>query len=168
MQTVLLVFLWFQSFGGGGLTHDHPFHVSVTEINQNTTDQTLEVQTKFFIDDFEATLKSVYGQKADLADPALLLTMDSLVSRYMKSRLQIRVNDKPVELRYIGFEPENEAVFVYMEIANVTSVVKSLDISSKFLFEQFTDQINVFHATMKQGRSSSKLTYPAQSLRLVW
>ena len=35
----------------------HPFYVSVTEINQNAAEKSLEISCKFFADDFEQTLE---------------------------------------------------------------------------------------------------------------
>ena len=38
----------------------HPFFVSVTEMNHNAKDKTLEISCKLFADDFEKGLEQVY------------------------------------------------------------------------------------------------------------
>jgi hypothetical protein len=172
MQTVLILFLWWVLPGAEWSLLDknsdrpHPFHVSVTEINQNADARTLEVQCKLFTDDFEATLKTVYKQKADLIDPAQMARMDSLVSRYVRSRLQLRVNGKAVEMQYLGFEHDREATYVYLEIEDIAAVIQNLECSSALLYESFTDQINIFHVTTTRGKKSTKLGYPATTTKI--
>lgn len=172
MQTVLALFLWLLMAGdertvvADNPSNAHPFHVSVTEIRHNTAEQTLEVQCKLFTDDFESALKSVYQQKADLVDPSMHTRMDTLVSRYVQSRLQLRVNEKPVAMQYLGFEQEREATYVYLEVTNVAGPLRNMDCSAKLLYEVFTDQVNIFHVATDKAKKSAKLDYPAQSLRL--
>lgn len=181
MQTVISLFLWLgmQALGldGAGrvaadqvaidrLASAHPFHVSVTELHQNSSARTLEVQCKFFTDDFEATLNKVFNQKADLADPGYHQRMDSMVNRYVQSRLQLRLNGKAVELHYLGFEQEREATYVYLEVEEVKDPIQSLEAQCRFLYEKFTDQVNIFHVSTDKGKKSSKLDYPTTALRL--
>ncbi len=172
MQTVLALFLWWmvpllpEKVVAKRLSMAHPFHVSVTEINQNTAARTLEVQSKFFTDDFEATLKTVYNTKADLTEAALHEKMDTLVSRYLRSRLQLQINDKPVALQYLGFEQEKEAVYVYLEAVNIAASVQRVTCYSKLLYEQFADQVNIFHVTTAKGKKSTKLDNPAHLVQL--
>ena len=172
MQTVLTLFLWLLMAGGdatGGSAKPpspHPFHVSVTEIRHNTTDRTLEVQCKLFTDDFEAALKAFFRQKADLIDPSMHEHMDTLVSRYVQSHLQLRINERSVAMQYLGFEHEREATYVYLEVTNVTGPIRNMDCAANLLYETFTDQVNIFHVTTDKAKKSVKLDYPAQTVRL--
>ncbi|MFM7645489.1 MAG: DUF6702 family protein [Sphingomonadales bacterium] len=178
MQAVLALFLWsiipVVSGPVAGVdplkTHPinatHPFHVSVTEINHNTSARTLEIQCKFFSDDFEVALKSAFNQKADLSNPAMQERMDSLVSRYVRLYLQLRVNGKPIELQYLGFEQEREATYVYFESSNITTSIRSMECGARLLYESFSDQVNIFHVTTAAGKKSTKLDYPATSVLL--
>ena len=43
----------------------HPFYVSVTEINQNLKEKTLEISCKLFAEDFETTLNKDYKTTVD-------------------------------------------------------------------------------------------------------
>jgi hypothetical protein len=58
----------------------HPLHVSVTEINHNAADKTLEISCKLFTDDFEKVLSQNYKTKVDLINPPDRPAMDKLVS----------------------------------------------------------------------------------------
>jgi hypothetical protein len=171
MQTVLALFLWLLMAAGerpavaGSSTNAHPFHVSVTDIRHNAVDHTLEVQCKLFTDDFESALKKVYHQKADLIDPSMHARMDTLVSRYVQSSLQLRINEKLLSMEYLGFEHEREATYVYLEVANVVGPIRTMDCSAKLLYEVFTDQVNIFHIATDKVKKSVKLEYPAQTVR---
>jgi hypothetical protein len=138
----------------------HPFHVSVTEINHNSTERTLEISCKIFTDDFENVLAQNYHTKTDLIHPADQSKMDTLVKKYMLSHLSIKVNGKPVALTYIGFEHESEAVYSYAAVENVNQL-SQLVISNTLMYDLFTDQVNIVHVIVGGKRKSTKLDYPA-------
>lgn len=165
MQTVLTLFLWSILRTAVVSPVDHPFHVSVTEINHNMADKTLEVQCKFFTDDLEATLAGVYSTKADLSAAAMHVAMDSLLGRYVPTRLQLTVNGRPVRMNYLGFEQEKESVYVFLEVPNMTAL-QELGIKATFLYEKFTDQINIFHVKTAGEQKSTKLDHPASAATL--
>ena len=137
----------------------HPFHVSVVEINHNATDKTLEISCKIFTDDFEKVLRQNYNTKADLMNPANVKAMDTLVKKYILSHVAISADGKPVSLSYLGFERENEAVYSYVEVSNI-SAVKKMDITNKLMQDLFDDQLNIMHVTVGGERKSNKLDYP--------
>src|SRR5215467_8661287 len=72
------------------LDSNHPYYVSVVEINHNAKDKTLEISCKIFTNDFEETLEKNYKTKVDLVNPADKGAMDKLVSDYLKKRLSIK------------------------------------------------------------------------------
>ena len=137
----------------------HPFHVSVIEINHNATDKTLEISCKIFTDDFEKVLAKNYKAKTDLINPPNKAAMDTLVKKYIFSHLSIKVEGRPVAIQYIGFENENEAVFSYIEMDNV-SAVKKLDVSTNIMYDMFDDQVIIIHTVVGGKRIRNKLEYP--------
>ena len=143
--------------GMGGL---HPLHVSVVEINHNATDKTLEISCKLFTDDFEKVLTQNYKTRVDLINPPIKAAMDTLVKKYILSHLSLIVDGKPRQFTYVGFEHENEAVYGYVQIENISSVNK-IDVTNKLMQDLFTDQINLIHVIVGGNRKSTKLEYPA-------
>ena len=137
----------------------HPFHVSVIEINHNSTDQTLEISCKIFTDDFEKSLAKNYNTKVDLINPPNKAAMDTLVKKYLFSHLSIKVNDKPVTFSYIGFEHEGEAVFGYIEGLNVSAASK-VTVTTNIMHDFFDDQVNIMHVIVNGNRKSTKLNFP--------
>jgi hypothetical protein len=137
----------------------HPFHVSVVEINHNSTDKTLEVSCKIFTDDFEKVLEQNYKTKVDLINPPVKKTMDSLVKNYINAHLSIKVDGKPVQFFYLGFEHQSEAVYGYVQVNNIVTV-KTVELVNKLMYDLFTDQVNLMHVIVGGNRKSSKLDYP--------
>lgn len=146
---------------------DHPFHVSVIEINHNTSDRALEISCKIFTDDFEKTLAKNYNAKVDLINPPNHAAMDSLVKKYIFSHLALKVNGKPAQLAYVGFEHENEAVYAYVEVSSVPAV-SGLQVSTNIMYDQFDDQMNILHITVGGNRKSTKLNYPDREANFTW
>jgi len=140
----------------------HPFHVSVTEINHNSTAKTLEITCKIYTDDFESVLSRNYQTKVDLIHPPDKSKMDTLVKNYLFQHLQLRVNGRPVTFTYIGFENDKEAAYGYIEVENITSVGR-LEIIDTILYDLFDDQIGIIHAIVNGNRKSTKLNYPDKS-----
>ena len=142
---------------------DHPFHVGVVEIEHNAKAQTLELSCKLFTDDFENSLRTRYKVPVDLSSAARQTEMDSLVSRYIREQLVLSVSGKKLVGKYLGFEIDKEAVFAYIEYAGQPQPLQ-LQADCGLLYEQFDDQINIFHVTVSGKRQSSKLIYPARQL----
>jgi hypothetical protein len=142
----------------------HPFHVSVVEINHNAAEKTFEISCKIFTDDFEKVLAQNYPQaahrKIDLINPPDKKAMDTLVKKYISAHLSIVADGRPVQLTYLGFERENEAVYSYVQADHLPSV-KKIEITNKLMYDLFTDQVNLVHVVVGGNRKSTKLDYPA-------
>ncbi|MGK2860696.1 MAG: DUF6702 family protein [Chitinophagaceae bacterium] len=139
----------------------HPLHVSVTEINHNASEKTLEISCKLFTDDFEKVLAQNYNTKVDLINPTDRQAMEKLVSDFITRHLQLKNNGKPVAFSFIGYEKENDAVYSYFQADNIASV-KKLEITNNILYELFTDQMNLMHVIVDGKRKSMKLDYPGK------
>jgi len=141
----------------------HPFHVSVTEINHNATDRSLEISCKIFTDDFEKILAKNYKTKVDLGREDMKTAMDSLIIKYIISHLSIKADGRSLSLSYLGSENESEATYCYVEVNNIPAVT-NFNIINTILFDQFDDQINIMHVIVGGKRKSNKLSYPEKEI----
>ena len=141
------------------LENPHPFHVSVTEINHNAKDKTLEISCKIFTDDFEDALAKKYKTAVDLVHPKDKPAMDKLVSDYISNHISIKADDKNIIMDYIGFEVEAEAVYVYLQVNDVPSLKKA-NVTNTILHDLFTDQTEIIHVIVNGNRKSMKIDYP--------
>ena len=141
---------------------NHPFFVSVTEINHNAGDKNLEISCKIFTDDFETALTKSTGSKIDLFNPRDKQLAEKQIAAYIKKHLIIKLDSKPVNLEFVGFERENEALWSYLQVAN-TSAPKKVEINNDLLYDAFDQQINLMHISVGGNRKSAKLNYPDAS-----
>jgi len=137
----------------------HPLYVTVTEINHNAKDKTLEISCKIFTNDFEAALEKSVHVKTDLSQPKDRKTADQLVSDYIKQHLQLKVDGKLVTIEFVGSEKEIDATWSYFQVNNIASV-KKLEIMNSLLYETFDGEINLMHVTVAGSRKSMKLNGP--------
>ena len=138
----------------------HPFYVSVTEINHNAGEKSLEISVRIFTDDFEQTLRDRNPQKkVDLTNPPAGGAMDTLVKYYLLEKMGFEVNGQKRHPGYIGFERVDESVWIYLEINGVPEL-KKLKIHNPILFESKPEQINMVHVINGKLRQSRKLDNP--------
>lgn len=138
----------------------HPLYVSVTEMNYNATDKSVEISCKLFTDDFEKTLTNIYHTKVDLTAPVNKSEADKMVKEYIKSHLQLKLDNKAVTLEFVGFEKENDAVWSYFEVTNTATAPKRIDVVNTILYEAYDKQMNLMHVTVNSNRKSTRLNYP--------
>lgn len=159
----LLLVLFFFLPVGLKKSDKHPLHVSTTEINFNAKEKSLEVTCRIFTDDFENVLAQQFKAKTDLSKPAMRKTMDELIKKYMNSHLQYVLNGKAVKASYIGFEKDNEATNVYLEIDNV-NILNTLTVNNSILYDLFDDQMSILHVEKGGIRKSTRNNYPNREL----
>jgi hypothetical protein len=137
----------------------HPFYVSVTEINHNAANATIEISCKMFTDDLENTLRNTYKTKIDLTQPKDQQQLEKLMFDYLQKHLQMKVNGKAAVMSFVGFEIESESAWCYLEIKQLPEV-KRLEITNALLYESFNSQISIIHAMVGGVRKSTKLVNP--------
>jgi uncharacterized membrane protein len=146
-------------FFTGFLDSHHPIFVSVTEIEHNAAEKTLEISCKIFTDDFETTLRKKYNGRIDLLDAKVRTSMNPIVNDYIQKHLKLVVNGKPVELQFLGFEQEEEGIVSFFEVKNIIEV-KKVEVINDLLYEYKPQQMEIMHITVKGERKSSRLNNP--------
>lgn len=145
----------------------HPFYVSVTEFNHNQKENILEISCKMFADDFETTLKTQYKTVIDITHPKDPKQVEKLAFDYLQKHLQLKINGRQAVYQFIGYEKENEAVWCYLQVNNVTAV-KKLEISNNLLYEMYNTQISIMHASVGGNRKSTRLVFPDTMASFEW
>ena len=145
----------------------HPFYVSVTEITQNPKTKTVQVSVRVFFDDFEKALDHKYKAKLNILKPVDRKKVDLLIADYLQKHLQIKANQKPLLLKYIGYEIEEDAAWCYFETEKL-GTIKNFDIRNDILFDEHDSQSNMVHVTLNGQRKSTKLDNPKAEARLTF
>jgi hypothetical protein len=137
----------------------HPFYVSVTEVNHNAKDKTLEISCKMFLDDTENTLKKQYNTPVELTNPKDPKKAQQMVSEYVKKHLALKVDGKVVPLEFVGFEVEGASIWSYFQVNNVVNPHK-IDIANNILYESWDTQISIMHVQVGGNKKSTRITNP--------
>ncbi len=137
----------------------HPIFVSVTEIEHNTKDNTVEVSCKLFANDFEKALRNQFNVTIDLLQPKDRKALDQLVNKYLQLHLKLWVENTPVSMKYIGYEVVEEAIISYFQVDNIASI-KNITVQDNILYEMSPEQISLIHIIVGGNRKSTKLSNP--------
>ncbi len=143
----------------------HPIFVSVTEIEHNAKEKTLEISCKIFTDDFEKALRAAYKTHIDLIDGKEKPAMNKWVDDYVQKHLKIVVNNNSVPLKYIGYEKIEEGIYCYFEADNIATV-KKITITDNVLYEYKPEQLSLVHVIVNGNRKSTKLNNPEDKVTL--
>lgn len=156
----LILYKWLLlSFFAVNTNVGHPIYVSVTEVEHNAKDKTLEISCKVFTDDFEKALRRTNKQRIDLLNPAVKESMGKVVNTYLQNHLALKVNGNPVKIQFLGFEENEEGIVSYYQVNDV-KMVNELEIYNNILYEDHPQQISLLHLTVGGNRKSSKLNNP--------
>ncbi|WEK35214.1 MAG: hypothetical protein P0Y53_22215 [Candidatus Pseudobacter hemicellulosilyticus] len=138
----------------------HPVYISVTELEYNATDKTLELSCKIFTDDLEKALEQQFDRKLDLSKPASKAEADKLVAAYIQKKVQVTVDGKAVNLHFVGYERERDVVWSYFAADGVSNPPQKIQLRNELLYASFKEQINLMHVTVSGKRKSSRLDNP--------
>ncbi len=124
----------------------HKFYVSVTHLEFSDKDQMFQMTTRIFIDDLEAVLNARYEVDANLTEKHEIPDADSLIVKYLKSKIDISINGEPKQLNYLGKKYQDDVVVCYLEIpSSAKNDLRSVEIRNEVLTEMFDEQQNVVH-----------------------
>ena len=139
----------------------HPIYVSVTEIEHNAKEKTLEISCKIFTDDFEKVLRQQYNTHIDLLNSKEKAAMEKFVSGYVLKHLFVKADGKVVALQFLGYEQQEEGIVSFYQVNDIAAV-KKLEITNNILFEYKKEQISIIHAKVNGNTKSTKLINPEE------
>ena len=136
----------------------HPIHISVTEIEHNATNRSLEIISRIYIDDLELSVRSRTGKETlELLNPGSGVTTDQLVKEYLGEHLRIDIDGKPARINYLAHEIDDAAMICYLEIEGVKKL-KRVEVMNSVIQETHADQSNLVHVTYLGTIKSLRLT----------
>lgn len=147
------------------LAFNHPFFVSVTEVEYSSKTKELGIACKVFPDDMEDALRLLSGKQSDLykGDKAL---NGATLNTYFQKHFLVKINGKAKAINFLGYEIDKEVAWVYFNIPKLTGV-KSVEVVSDLLYTSKPEQSNIIHINIDGKRESFKLMAPQRSALLV-
>lgn len=124
----------------------HDYHVSTTHIHYNPETSQLEISTKLFYDDLQ---RAIDPAKEKCILDSMNSSCNTLLSTYLADHLHMQAEKEVIEIAFLGYEIEEEAVWVYLQ-APVDSNFTELQVSFTALNELFEDQTHMIY--LDKGR----------------
>lgn len=133
----------------------HKFYLSVTNISYSEKDDAFQVTTRIFIDDLEAVLKERYGIEGHLATKDEANIADTYIEKYLRTKLLLYLDEKPIEYTFLGKKYEDDVVICYLELPDVgLEKLKNMAIENEILTDLYDEQKNVVHVKWKDNKKS--------------
>jgi len=131
----------------------HKFYVSVTQVEFNEEEQSLQIISRVFIDDIEELLRERYDNDITLDPNEENEKVDQYLKKYFDQKLEFVINQKATSFAFLGKEYEDDLVICYLEIENINSL-ETIQISNQILMDLFEEQQNIVHVKKGNDRKS--------------
>jgi hypothetical protein len=137
----------------------HPIHISVTEINYNEKSKSLQITSRFFVDEMELGIRAQRKEpELDILGPKNGVTTRQLITNYLNVHFKIKIDGKPARINFLGYEKEDISFVSYLEIENVKKL-KTIEVFNDIITEIHDDQSNLVHVIYKEPVKSVRLTH---------
>ncbi|MDW5290443.1 DUF6702 family protein [Formosa sp. PL04] len=120
----------------------HKYYVSITEIHYVKEKQSVQIITRIFIDDIEKLMRQRFDESITLAGKNESEKADFYLEKYLKEKIQIKINGENVNIQFIGKEYDDDIAVCYIEIPNVDNI-SEFEIKNHVLYDVFEEQQNV-------------------------
>ena len=149
MTKVVLVFL----FSLLGAISIHNFYVSTTAIRFLPEENSIQITTQVFLDDFESVLQQQGNYKTKLIPKIHQKVIDSLVEDYFRENLTFKAQGKKIDFDFLGKRYKSDVLVAYMEL-EMDTVVSPFVIKNTIFFDYLPDQKNIIHLKLDSRRKS--------------
>jgi hypothetical protein len=134
----------------------HPMHISVTDIEYDEKEKSLEIMSRVFMDDLEVALRERFkAPELDVLSPKGR-TLDDMMREYFSEKFTISLDRKLQKINYLGHEADGDSFVFYIEVTSVRKW-KDIEVTSSILMEKFDDQSNMVHVTVRGDVKSLRL-----------
>jgi hypothetical protein len=131
------VILWFLMFLA------HPVYVSITEVHLQN--EKIQVLHKVFIDDLESCVKAETGTSLYLFEKNQNSDCPKLLAEYFGKHAVLSRNGKSIPLRFVGFEREDDAAWVYFEADSPNASSGNYDFKNSIFTRHVPEQVNLVY-----------------------
>jgi len=152
MKKIAIIFLLFTL-----AFTSHKYYLSLTQIEYNKDQDSLEVIINVFMDDIEFAINKEYSVDLRLTTKQELEDVDSYFQKYLRKNLRFLVNKELVNYNFIGKEYEGDLVYFYLEV-NVSDSPVSLEVYNTILVTYFEQQQNIIKFKNGSDRQSKILS----------
>ncbi|MEM6764042.1 MAG: DUF6702 family protein [Bacteroidota bacterium] len=134
----------------------HPFYVSICQIDYNRENESLEISLKLFIDDVEDIMQREGVGRLYVGESKEHAETNTFINRYLAQHFIIKVDGQEESLRFLGKEIESDAVWCYLEGTNIPSF-SEIEIQNSVFMDYIESQVNIVH--VKKAKTEKSLMF---------
>lgn len=131
----------------------HKFYVSLIQIDYSAKEHTYQTSIKVFIDDMKKALGDGWEIPKQAND-----SLNKALFNYSSDHLNLKHNGKEIQWKWVGYELEEDVVWIYLESPALSAKPKKIDIHCTNLINLFDDQVNIIQVKVDKERKSKSLT----------
>ena len=131
------IFFVLMLLGYGAFASAHKYFFGLTELSVNSNNQTIEIIHQFTAHDIE---NAIAEQKQEHFSPEHP-KYDLYIKNYFDNHFQLDVNQKKIELSWVGLELIKGKVIIYQE-APFKNKLAGLVVKNDLLVDTYTKQVN--------------------------
>lgn len=137
----VLLFLTLTSFTA------HKFYVALYQVNYAPEKKMLQITTRIFVDDLNASIGKKYQKKINLGSEKE--TDEDLIffKKYFNEKFNIKVNGQVKPIHFISKEMEGDVLICYFSIKEIQKI-NSIEIYNAVITEGNSEQQNIMHFTI--------------------
>ncbi|WP_020527941.1 DUF6702 family protein [Flexithrix dorotheae] len=131
----------------------HPVHISLTQMDYNEKNKSIELTHKIYVDDFELALKQYDDLEFRLGTEKEMANSDQFIQKYIDATMKIYLDGEEKQANFIGREVDFEAIWIFREIKDVNNI-GDLVIENSILTDLYDDQKNILHLKYLEEKKS--------------
>jgi hypothetical protein len=135
----------------------HKYYLSLTQIEFKKESKSIQIIINVFMDDIEAALNKNNNIDLQLATKKELKNNNLYFEKYLRSKLQFKIDTIAKDFKYIGKEYDGDLVYFYLEIENIFKI-STIEISNKILLQHFPKQQNLIKTKVGKKNKSVLLS----------
>ena len=148
MTKCFLVFFYCTFYG---LAPIHNFYVSTTSVRYVPNENSFQITTQVFLDDFESALR--LNNNIRLTPDSSQVKIDSLIEDYFRKNIIFKAQGEKMNFDFLGKVYKSDVLVAYMEL-KMDTIESSLSIKNTILFDYLSDQKNIIHLKLASKRKS--------------
>jgi hypothetical protein len=135
----------------------HKYYLSLTQIEFKKESKSIQIIINVFMDDIETALNKKNNIDLQLTTKKELKNNDLYFEKYLRSKLQFKIDTIAKDFKYIGKEYDGDLVYFYLEIENIFKV-STIEINNKILLQHFPKQQNLIKTKVGKKNKSVLLS----------
>ena len=136
-----------------GLAPVHNFYVSTTSVRYVPNENSFQITTQVFLDDFESALRLNGNENISLTPDGSQVKIDSLIEDYFRKNIIFKAKGEKMNFDFLGKVYKMDVLVAYMEF-KIDNIVSPLSIKNTILFDYLRDQKNIIHLKLASKRKS--------------